>query len=56
MLNLHCKNNDKKNIKKKNKKNKRKKVMRLPRFEPGMYGLKVHQGIHYAMEANAVYR
>ena len=41
MLNLHCNNNDK-NIKK---------VMRLPRY----MGSKGHQGIHYAMEANAIY-
>ena len=53
MLNLHCNNNDKKKIKNKKK---NKKVMRLMRFEPGMYGFKVHQGIHYGMEANAVYR
>ena len=29
-----------------------KKIMQLPRFEPRIYGFKVHQGIHYAMEVN----
>ena len=33
-----------------------KKIMRFPNFEPGIHGLKVHQDIHYAMEANAIYR
>ena len=53
--NLHCNNNDKKNIKK--KKNKKKKTfMRVPRFEPRIHGFTVHQDIHYAMEANAIFR
>ena len=51
----------KKHIKmKKKKKNqikkKKRKNMRFPRFEPGIHGFKVHQDIHYAMEANANYR
>ena len=28
--------------------------MRFPRFEPGIHGFKVHQDIHYAMEAKWV--
>ena len=51
MLNLHCNNNDKNNNN--NKKITKKKNMRLPRFQPGIYRFKGHQGIHYAMEANA---
>ena len=30
--------------------------MRFPRFEPGTHGFKIHQDIHYAMEADAKYR
>ena len=63
MLNLkkmQCNNNDKKKIKKKKKKknNNKKKFMLhvFPRIEPGIHGLKVHQDIHYAMEANAILR
>ena len=26
--------------------------MQLPKFEPKIYGFKVYQGIHYAMEVN----
>ena len=44
-------NNIKKSIKKIIKK-----IMRFPRFEPGIHGFKVHQDIHYAMEANAIFR
>ena len=40
---------------KKKKKNKNKEFMRFPRFEPGINGFKVHQDIHYAMEANAIF-
>ena len=38
------------------KKIRKKNNVRLPRFEPGIHGFKVHQDIHYAMEANAYYR
>ena len=50
MLNLHCNNNDKREHKKIIKN------MGLPGFEPGLYGCNAHQGIHYAMEVNAIYR
>ena len=55
MLNLHCNNNDK--IKhKKIKNNNNKRILRLPRFDPGIYiRFKVHQGINYAMEVNAIF-
>ena len=43
MLNLHRNNNDKN-------------IMRLPRFEPRIYGFKVHRGILYAVEANGINR
>ena len=44
MLNLHCNKNEKKKKKKKKKE--------LSRFVPGMYGFKVHRGIHYAKVIN----
>ena len=48
------KQNKKKKIK--NKKKLIKKIMRFTRFEPRIHGFKVHQDIHYAMEANALCR
>ena len=43
-------------MKKKKKKETEKKNHAIPRFEPGIHWFKVHQDIHYAMEANAIYR
>ena len=51
MLNSHCNNNDK-NMKKKTLKE----IMRLPRFEPRIYGFTDDRGIHYAMEVNRLNR
>ena len=50
MQNSHCNNNDKKirNIKE------HKKNMQSPRFEPRIYRIKDHRGIHYAMEADEI--
>ena len=45
-----------KNIKKNKNNNNNKKFVRFARFEPGIHGFKVHQNIHYAKEANAIFR
>ena len=46
----------KKNIKTINNYKKKKNIMRFPRFEHGTHRFKIHQDIHYAMEADANYR
>ena len=35
---------------------KKKNIKKKSRFEPGIDGFEVHQDIHYAMEANAIYQ
>ena len=50
------KNNNNKKKKKKKKKKHIKEIMRSPRFEPRIYRLKDHNGIHYTTEANEINR